>query len=293
MHLVIALLFGISFSQTNTSVLKNHIIQAVIEDFHLIIVGAENTPRYTFWLGSNDSIVYSVYFKQIFEVIGYFNTKVAASVITPRKWTFSEVERREDGYYFTLSHFSENNTNLAERARYASLIIDHRIAFRDHLNSSCPDEICIQYTLHFNGYQWYSREDRVSLCFSFWVTSSAHNEPKSETFHDRVVYGNALFLIDQEAHADYPERVATDIVDPESLSEHWVKYYRFKGDMRHSGVIGFAGASYLESGGYFLMSSNDIILYAGIAALCVFFVVVGMWAYNRYQRRKSEYIEID
>jgi hypothetical protein len=49
----------------------------------------------------------------------------------------------------------------------------------------------------------------------------------------------------------------------------------------------------VEVGGYFLMSSNDIILYAGIAALCVFFIVVGMWAYNRYQNRKSEYIEID
>jgi len=296
--LVIAVFFGIAFSQQNSSVnrgIKNAIVQVVVDDFHLIVVGAESTPRYTFWLGSNDTIVYSIYIKQFFEIIGYFDTKIAASAITPMKWIFSDTTRRSDGWYFTLSHSPDNSTH--DPPRYTSIVIDHRIAFRNAANSSCPGEICVQYTFHLNGYQWLSHDAKASLAVSYWITSSAQNEPDIVTYDTSIVYGSAILEVEKTAKVDEPNGLTTwsiaDVLDPEDHSENWVKYQRFDGNLEHKGMIGFTTDTIIEFGGYFLMSFNDILLYAGIAAVVVFCIVVGMWAYNRYQNRKSEYIEID
>jgi len=275
--------------------IKNAIIRVSVGDFNVLVQGSDNSPRYTFWLGSNDTIVYSVFMKQFFEVYGYFENKNMNSVISPTRWDFSQLGETKEGYFFTLTH----EASESERSRYKSIEIRNWMAKKNSTNTTCPNEICVQFDITLTGYHWLTHDDDVSLAFSYWITSSASNLPSIDTYDDYVQYGNAIFRIWKNASVTLPgidtvSYIRANLVDPPINGENWIKFEHFNGILNHHGSIGFDGVgSYLIVDGYFIFTFNEIIMWIGVILAFVIILCIGIWAYNKYQNRKAEYIEID
>jgi len=171
---------------------------------------------------------------------------------------------------------------------------------KNSTNTTCPNEICVQFDITLTGYQWLDHANEVSLAFSYWITSSAANVPSIDTYENYVQYGNAIFRIWRNATvtlpglSQIPVYIRADLVDPPINGENWIKFQHFEGNLNHHGSIGFDGVgSYFVVEGYFIFTFNEILMWIGIIIAFIIVVAVSLWAYNKYQNRKSEYIEID
>lgn len=278
--------------------IPNAVAKLDVEDFHMIVLGSESSPRYTYWLESDPSKVYSVYFKQFFEILGSWDTKVEESVISPLNWEFSPISEVPEGFYFTLTHIAHPR----ESQRFKSIIIRNWIAKKYSTNSTCPGFTCLQFDITLEGYQWINPNS--SLAFSYWVTSSVNTSAKIETHPYYVGYGNASIKIARTANVTNGEGIRKTVqvisaifVDPEPIGEKWVKFAHFKdgGRLNHQGSMGFNNetTTYSVADQYYKIKINDIMVFICLFVLFMVVMLGSIWAYNRYQKReKGDYIEI-
>jgi len=188
------------------------------------------------------------------------------------------------------------NASTGENVRYSSIAIKNWVAKKNSTNTSCPGQICVQYEIVLDNYNWLGVD--TQLIYAIAITSSASNIPSIDTYADYVEYGNAVVKIQRTASITPmmgdPSTIDTSLYDPDEFGVNWFKYNHYGNGCRmsHQGWMGFDKVtSYLVAENYFIFTLNDILLVVILIAVGVVVLLGGLYAYNRYQRQ-AEYTEI-
>lgn len=217
--------------------------------FGISITGNGNVPKYSFWLQSNTSNVYSVFFHQFFEATGADLKKNGQSSISLPSLTWEWTDIHDDGNGTLNFNITAKDGGHGNAKQFSSLSLVNWI----HANTTHEkDDVTIQPLLKFDviidDYIWVSEDVTAKVVLLFDLTSNHGDSSNSNSADNKIVVDGAYFGINGTAlsfnNPDETTKIGVTLLAGSGKEEKgiWLVYDHWTGShLVHDPTIGIDG----------------------------------------------------
>jgi hypothetical protein len=252
--------------------------------FGISVTGNGNVPKYSFWLQSNTSNVYSVFFHQFFEATGADLKKNGPSNIALPSLTWEWTEIHDDGSGTLNFNITAKDGGHGPNKQFSSLALVNWIHANETKNKDNTTTIrpLLKFDVIIDDYTWVSTDATAKVVLLFDLTSHGGDSSNSKAENNKIVVDGAYFGINGTAlsfnNPDETTEIGVTLLTGTGKEEKgiWMVYDHWTGaHLVHDPTMGIDGE---EDGGV-----NVLAIVLPIVA-CAVLIGAGV-AFYMYKKR--------